>query len=110
MKGLTDNLEPIVDQIRQSFSAIDAVREKVLPLCREVIRHSSKAIRAIHRQEFERTQELLQSARTVLDQAQQAAGDYSEIATAKYIKDAQKEFAGDDGDGGSAPTRLVSAE
>lgn len=92
MSELTDNLEPIADQIRRSFSAIDAAREKVLPLCREAIRHSGKAIRAIHRQEFERAQELLQSARTALDQAQQAAGDYSEIAAAKYIKDAQKEF------------------
>ena len=55
--------------------------------------HQAKAIRAIHRQEFERAQELLQSARTALDQTKQAAGDYSKIAAANYIKDAQKEFA-----------------
>ena len=93
MSRLTDNLESIADQIRQTFSAKDAAREKALPLCREVIRHCSQAIRAIHRQEFNRAEELLQSARNLLNQAKQAVTAYSELSHASFIRDAQKEFA-----------------
>jgi len=92
MGKLTDNLESIADQIRQTFSAKDAAREKALPLCREVIRHCSSAIRAVHRQEFDRARELLQSARNLLDEAKQAATAYSELSNASFIRDAQKEF------------------
>jgi len=90
---LTDNLESIADQIRQTFSAKDAAREKALPLCREVIRHCSQAIRALHRQEFDQAKERLQSACNLLNQAKQAVTAYSELSNASFIRDAQKEFA-----------------
>ncbi len=93
MSRLTDNLESIADQIRQTFSAKDAAREKALPLCREVIRHCSQAIRALHRQEFDQAEEHLQSARNLLNQAKQAVTAYSELSNANFIRDAQKEFA-----------------
>ncbi len=90
---MTDNLESIADQIRLGFSAKDAAREKVLPLCREVIRHCSQAIRAIHRQEFNQAKELLGSARNRLDEVLQAIADYNELSHAGFVRDAQKEFA-----------------
>jgi translin len=90
---LTDNLDSIAEQIRQSFSAKDAAREKVLPLCREVIRYCSNAIRAVHRQEFDQAEELLQSARNLLNELGQTVADYSELSSTGFIKDAQKEFA-----------------
>ncbi len=93
MGKLTDNLDSIAEQIRQSFSAKDAAREKVLPLCREVIRYCSNAIRAVHRQEFDQAKELLQSARNLLNQVEQTVADYSELRATGFIKDAQKEFA-----------------
>ena len=93
MSRLTDNLESIAEQIRQTFSAKDAAREKALPLCREVIRHCSQAIRAVHRQEFDQAEERLQSARNLLNQAKQAVTAYSELSNASFIRDAQKEFA-----------------
>ena len=93
MDRLTDNLEPIADQIRLSFSAKDAAREKVLPLCREVIRHCSQAIRAIHRQEFNQAAELLKSGRNLLGEAAQIAAGCSELGYAGFVRDAQKEFA-----------------
>ena len=93
MGGLTDNLDSIADQIRLSFSAKDMAREKALPLCRKVIRHCSQAIRAVHRQEFDQAAELLQSARNLLDQAEQAVTAYSELSNTGFIRDAQKEFA-----------------
>ena len=93
MNRLTDNLEPIADQIRLSFSAIDAAREKVLPLCREVIRHCSNAIRSVHRQEYDQAAELLQSARNLLNETSQAVATYSELSNTGFIRDAEKEFA-----------------
>ncbi len=93
MNKLTDNLESIAAQIRLSFTAKDAARETALPLCREVIRHSSQAIRAVHRQEFEQAAGLLELARNLLKQAKQAIADYGELNNTGFIRDAQKEFA-----------------
>jgi len=88
---LTDNLEAIANQIRLVFSAKDAAREKTLPLCREVIRCSSNAIRGVHRQEFDQAAELLQSARKLLNEIEQTAS--GELKNTGFIRDAQKEFA-----------------
>jgi translin len=93
MNGLTDNLESIANQIRESFTVKDAAREKVLPLCREVIRHCGNAIRAVHRQEFEQAKELLQSARNLLVEAEQGISAYAELSYAGFVRDARKEFA-----------------
>jgi translin len=93
VSGLTDNLEPIAERIRQSFSTKDAAREKVLPLCRETIRHCGNAIRAVHRQEFDQAKELLKSARKLLTEAEQGIAGYSELASSGFVRDAQKEFA-----------------
>ena len=105
MDRLTDNLEPIADQIRLSFSAKDAAREKVLPLCREVIRHCSQAIRAIHRQEFNQAKELLGAARNLLDEVFQTMVSCSELGYTGFVRDAQKEFAE-----GSITLALVAGE
>ena len=93
MSGLTDNLDPIAEQIRQSLSARDAARERVLPLCREVIRHCSHAIRAVHRQEFDQARKLLESARNRLDEVKQTIATNSELGYTGFIRDAEKEFA-----------------
>jgi translin len=93
MKGLTDNLEPIADRIRDELTAKDAAREKVLPRCREAIRHCSQAIRAVHRQEFDKAQELLKGARQLLGEAENAGSVYNELGYAGFVRDAQKEFA-----------------
>jgi len=93
LSGLTDNLDSIADHIRLSLSAKDSAREKAIPLCREVIRYCSQAIRAIHRQEFDQAKELLQSARNLLNEAEQSVAGYSELSHTGFIRDAQKEFA-----------------
>ena len=91
MNRLTDNLETIANQIRLVFSAKDTAREKTLPLCREVIRYSSNAIRSVHRQEFDQAAELLQSTRNLLNKIEQIAS--GELNNTGFIRDAQKEFA-----------------
>ncbi len=93
MSGLTDNLDSIAKQLRLSLSAKDTAREKTLPLCREIIRHCSQAIRAVHRQEFDKAKELLQSARNLLDDVKQVIAECSELGHTGFVRDAQKEFA-----------------
>ena len=93
MNRLTDNLDSIADQLRQNLSAIDSARERALPLAREVIRHCSNAIRAVHRGEFDQAKELLQSARNLLHETEQAASEFGEFSNSGFIRDAQKEFA-----------------
>jgi translin len=90
---LTDNLESIANQIREGFAAKDAAREKVLPLCRETIRHCSNAIRAVHRREFDQAKQLLKSARNLLTEAERGTADYGELGYAGFVRDARKEFA-----------------
>ncbi len=93
MSGLTNNLDSIAEKIRLGLSAKDAAREKVLPLCREVIRFASHSIRAVHRQEFDQAAELLQSARRLLGEIEQALGNSGELRNTGFVRDAQKEFA-----------------
>jgi translin len=93
VSGLTDNLESIASQIREGLSAKDAAREKVLPLCREVIRHCGNAIRAVHRQEFDQAKGLLASARNRLAEAESGISDCEELGYAGFVRDARKEFA-----------------
>jgi len=88
-----DKLDAIARQLEQDLSAKDEAREKALPLCREAIRHSSRAIRAVHRQEFDQAKELLQLARQVLTEAEQAVAAHSELSNTGFIRDAQKELA-----------------
>ena len=88
-----NELEPIADRIRLALAARDAAREKTLPLCREAIRHCSNAIRAVHRHEFDLAGELLQSARKLINDIEQAVADYSELRYTGFVRDAQKEFA-----------------
>ena len=93
MIKLTGNLDSIADQMRLALSAKDTARERALPLCRDTIRHCSNAIRAVHRQEFDKAKELLQSARDLLTEVEQAVAPYSELSNSGYIRDAQKELA-----------------
>ena len=105
MSGLTDNLDSIYEQIRQNLTAKDVAREKMLPLCREAIRWSSESIRSIHRQEFDRAKGMLESARKLLDEAEQALAGSAELSNTGFFRDAQKEFVE-----GNAVLTIVSGQ
>ena len=91
--SVLNNLDAIAEQMRLTLKARDEAREKVLPLCRDTIRHCSQAIRAVHRQEFDQAGKLLQSARSLLTESEQTVTAHSELGNAGFIQDAQKEFA-----------------
>jgi translin len=93
MARLTENLDAIADRIRAFIASQDAARERVLPRCRETIRYSSTAIRALHRHEMNEARNLLNQARRLLDDAESALSDGGELIRAGFLIDAQKEYA-----------------
>ena len=90
---MAGNLDSISKQIRKDLSAKDEAREAMLPLCRDSIRYSSNAIRAVHRQEFKLATELLQSARSLLTEAEEAVKAHGDLASTGIVRDAQKELS-----------------
>ena len=93
MQSAASNLDTIVEGIRAHFVSKNQAREQALPLCREALRHSANAIRAVHRGEFEAAQELIDRAAGLLRQAAAALRDHPDIFYAGFVHDAQKEFA-----------------
>jgi len=93
MKKPTDNLEVIAQRIREDFLAKDAAREKALKLCRETIRHSAYAIRAVHRGEYDVTRSSLDKAYHCLQEATEALAQQSALSHSGFVHDAQKEYA-----------------
>jgi translin len=91
MKKLTDNLDSYADRIRVNLEKKDAAREKVLPLCRELIRYSSITIRAIHRQEFDEAKRLLAEGTKVKGDLAQAVTECDEFRYHGFVRDAEKE-------------------
>jgi len=87
------NLESISEQVRKDLSAKDEAREKMLPLCRDAIRYSGNAIRAVHRQEFKKAEELLKTAHSLLKEAEKTIEDCSELNGTGIVRDAQKELS-----------------
>jgi translin len=83
----------MTEEIRKELTARDGAREKMLPLCRDSIRYSSTAIRAVHRQEFAEAAKQIKLARKMLFEAEKAVAKYEELANTGAVRDAQKELA-----------------
>jgi translin len=92
MGSIGDQLEPIMTRLHATFADKNAAREKALPLCREALRRSANAIRAVHREEFEQAEELIARARTLLDEARDALKDHPDTYHAGFVHDAHKEY------------------
>lgn len=86
-------LDAAVEGIRQRLQKKNEARERAMPLCRETIRNSATAIRAMHRGEFERGRELTAKAGKAIAEAASILGGEPDIYWAGFIHDAQKEFA-----------------
>ncbi len=93
MTDISKTLDEIMESVRKNFIAKNAAREKALPLCREAIRFSANAIRAVHRSELERAQELVNQAGVQLAATAKALDGHADIFYAGFVHDAQKEFA-----------------
>lgn len=86
-------LEAIAEELRPYFAAEDEAREKALRSCRQVIRYSADAIRAVHRQEIEKARQLLDSAHQLLEQLHQELARHGRLFYSGFVYDAEKELA-----------------
>ena len=93
METVGDQLEPIMERVRAVFVDKHEARERALPLCRETVRHSANAIRAVHRADFAQAEELIGRARGLLADAKGHLRDHQDIYHAGFVHDAQKEYA-----------------
>lgn len=86
-------LEQIEEKIRQNFVAKNAARDAALAKSREVIRHCSLSIRALHRAEYADAAKILGTARSVADAMKADVAAYPDLHYTGYVQDALKEVA-----------------
>jgi translin len=90
---ISTTLDAIMERVRKDFASKNTARETALPLCREAIRFSANAIRAVHRKEFDVAGQLVANAETQLRSAKASLAGHPDIYFAGFVHDAQKEFA-----------------
>ncbi|HEY6409547.1 MAG TPA: hypothetical protein VIY29_18970 [Ktedonobacteraceae bacterium] len=90
---MTDQLDTIGQQAIAYLGLKHAARERALPKSRTAIRHCANSIRAIHRQEFLKAQELIAQASALLNEMTDDLRDHQDIFFAGFVQDAQKEYA-----------------
>lgn len=88
-----ENLDTILEGVREAMDATNTAREHALALSREVIRFSANAVRATHREDFDQARSLLEEARERVGRLRQSLRDYPNIYWTGYVQDAQKEYA-----------------
>ena len=93
MSKPVEDLEAIATELRPYFVAEDEAREKALRSCRQVIRYSADAIRAVHRREQDKAKQLLDSAHELVQELNHDLAKHGKLLHSGFIHDAQKEFA-----------------
>jgi translin len=86
-------LDDLTRDLHSRFDAKVAAREQALPAARRSIRASANAIRAVHRGELDRADELIGESRAALDEGLAAVASHPDVRFAGYLQDAQKEYA-----------------
>ncbi|MFP5351055.1 MAG: hypothetical protein ACLGIB_00630 [Actinomycetota bacterium] len=86
-------LAELGDAIRQRFEDKTSARERGLSSSRAAIRSCGNAIRAMHRYEPERAEQLLGEAKAALDEARTVLEPHPELLHAGFVHDAEKEYA-----------------
>ncbi len=79
--------------VRADLDAKYEARETALRTCRQIIRTSANAIRALHRSDAEAAATLLAEARDLVAETEEALAGHTEIRAAGFFYDAVKEYA-----------------
>jgi translin len=87
------DLSALDSAVRLELDAKNAARELALRNCRQIIRGSANAIRALHRDEPEVAEGLLVSVRQLIAEAEAPLRDHRDIYHAGFFYDAVKEYA-----------------
>jgi translin len=87
-----DHLEEITDYVRGEFEKVDRAREQAYKRSRDLIRLCAKSIRAMHREEWDSAESLLQQTRAAATTMVDGVREFPELYQAGYTQDALKEF------------------
>ncbi len=93
MTDIGRTLDTIMERVRAEFASKNIAREQALPLCRDAIRFSANAIRAVHRDDFATAADLAAKARAKLAEAKSSLAEHRDIYHAGFVHDSQKEYA-----------------
>ncbi len=91
--GGAADLADLAGPVRDRFLARHEAREAAFGASREAIRAAANAIRAIHRGEFLRAEELIAAAAGALERAVVVAGEHPDVLHGGFVQDAAKEYA-----------------
>ncbi len=90
---MTDQLDLICEQVRREFDQKTAIRDEALKQARELTRHASLAIRAIHREEQDEAQSEIDQARKLVQALTNTIRTkHPDLFFAGYTQDAIKEY------------------
>jgi translin len=89
----TGDLQRASEPVRRLLIERHEAREVALQAGREATRGAANAIRAIHRGETGRADELIEASRAALDEAVAACAPHPEVLHAGFVADAAKELA-----------------
>lgn len=83
----------LVEPVRARFVERHEARETALGASRDATRAAANAIRAIHRGDTDRADELIVRSRAALDRAVSAADQHPDVLWGGFVQDAAKEYA-----------------
>ena len=90
---MTDQLDLICDQIRRGFDQKTALRDEALKQARELTRHASLAIRAVHREDHAEAQAEIALGRELAQALTNTLRtEHPDLFFAGYTQDAIKEY------------------
>ncbi len=87
-----DQLDALTDAIQGEFEQANAARDLAYQRSRALISLCARAIRAVHREEWETAVALIHQARTAADTLVEGVRDFPALYFAGYTQDAMKEY------------------
>lgn len=87
-----DQLENIADAVRREMELMNEARNQAYEQSRQLISICARAIRAIHREEWERAESLIAEAQAATQALTDCVRPYPNLYYAGYTQDAVKEF------------------
>lgn len=89
---IKEKLEQIFQAIRVHFDEMDAIREKVLPIQRQIVRSCSEIIKKIHRGDFDKLETAIAATRKELQNMQATLTNAPGEFQTDYLQVAQQEL------------------
>ena len=86
------DLSAVAEELRSRFDSKNSAREVGLASSRSAIRACGNAIRALHRYEWDKAEELINEAESHLGEARAVLADHPDVLYAGFFHDAEKEL------------------